>query len=223
MIILSIILSIIALVASGLYLFVWHYGYLQAWVCMLYVVIAIVNYLANYKNYTIKQKKVFLCIILGLYFGMLGDALLGYKFLIGGVVFALGHVFYIIAFCFAKRFCWKDLIILLFVCGITIALNFIIGFKFGNMLFGMIAYGFALSFMLSKSLSNLIFEKERDIYTITHFVAGLLFYFSDLMLMTYNFAHSEPVFDMLCMLSYMPAQILFATSLAFFKKQKNNE
>ena len=46
----------------------------------------------------------------GLLLAFLGDVLIGYDFIIGAATFAIGHICFVIAYCFLQKFSVRDLI-----------------------------------------------------------------------------------------------------------------
>ena len=72
--------------------------------------------------YAVKQNKqninFAMIMTVGLFFAMLGDILLELNFILGAAFFAVGHVFYFVAYCVLVKFKWIDLI-----AGGVIAIN----------------------------------------------------------------------------------------------------
>ena len=54
---------------------------------------------------------IYVSMAAGLILAMLGDVLIGYDFIVGAGTFALGHVCFVVAYCFMQRLRGADLII----------------------------------------------------------------------------------------------------------------
>lgn len=168
--------------------------------------------------------KYSLLLITGLFFSMLGDILINVNFIIGALIFAVGHIFYFAAFCAHKKFRRFDLIptalLMLLATGI-LTLTPILEFDPFILQIVCIFYGLIISFMVGKAIS--IFIKERSVMNTILLVGGILFYFSDVMLVFDAFADTPSFVARLCMYTYYPAQSLLALSVYFTtKKEKKN-
>lgn len=187
----------------------------------LFVLIGIINF-AYFIKTKQENKNFALLLLIGLVFGMLGDIILEIQFIIGALLFAIGHVFYFFAFCAIEKFNLKNLIAsaCLFVpCTLFLVLAPI--FDFGGIFMEIvcIAYALIISCMTGKAVSNAI--KSKTPLNILLAIASILFTFSDLMLVLNVFGPSGLVFSILCLGTYYPAQILLAYSILFSTNKKN--
>ena len=165
------------------------------------------------------------CILLltGLLFAMLGDIVLNVHFIGGAVLFAIGHVFFFVSYCFLNKINWKDL-----VCGFAIFVPSVLFitlapiFDFGGVLMEIVCiiYAFVISFMVGKALSNLI--SKPNILQILILIGSVLFFVSDLMLLLDQFANVPAFVDDICLITYYPAEILLALSILFGGEFKNS-
>lgn len=193
-----------------------------------FVLIGIVNLVYIILNKQIDLKFPII-MLLGLVFAMLGDIILEIEFIVGAALFAIGHVFFFVSYCFISKFKWIDLaygaiIFVPAVLFITLAPIF----DFGGILMELVCviYAVIISCMVGKAVSNLI--KERSILNIIIAIGSFLFFFSDLMLLLNVFANLPKVVDILCLVTYYPAECMlgYAIMLANKKraeKQANNE
>ncbi len=167
------------------------------------------------------NKKFYVGMAFGLVLAFLGDVLIGYDFIIGAATFALGHVCFVIAYCFMQKMQKLDYIIsgVLFV-GSLIFLTFcpLLSFEVAVFRVVCIVYALIISTMLGKALGN--FVRERNALTGTIAVASALFFFSDLMLVFDWFIGLWSWTDNACMGTYYPALCLLALSM--YIKSKNN-
>ncbi len=167
------------------------------------------------------NKKFYVGMAFGLLLAFLGDVLIGYDFIIGAATFALGHVCFVIAYCFVQKMQKLDYIIsgALFV-GCLIFLTFcpLLTFEVEVFRIVCIVYALIISTMLGKALGN--FVRERNALTGTIAVASALFFFSDLMLVFDWFIGLWSWTDNACMGTYYPALCLLALSM--YIKSKNN-
>lgn len=153
-----------------------------------------------------------LVMVLGLTLCMLGDIVLNLSFVPGAALFALGHLFYFIAYCRLEGFRAGDLLpCALIFGGSLLILKCVPSLEFGSALFEWvcIAYALIISLMVGKAVANLF--RRRSLLRALLVVGCVLFYFSDLMLVFDWFADA-PTGDW-CMLSYYPAQCLLAWSV----------
>lgn len=158
-----------------------------------------------------------LLMLLGLVFSMLGDIILNIDFLIGALVFAVGHVFYFAAYSTQSKTRGKDLIPTAVIFGASAAiLLFVPVFDFGSILMQIVCvfYALVISLMVGKAISNLI--KGRSLRNIILTIGSTLFYFSDFMLVFCVFSDAPRIMDYLCMYSYYPAQCLLGMSILLY-------
>lgn len=150
----------------------------------------------------------------GLLLAFLGDVLIGYDFIIGAATFAIGHICFVIAYCFLQKLSVRDLISsgILFL-GALIFLLFCPLLTFEVPIFKVvcIVYALIISLMFGKAIGNLI--KEQNALTITIATASALFFFSDLMLVFDWFIGLWNWTDHACMGTYYPALCLLAVAM----------
>lgn len=157
----------------------------------------------------------------GLCFAMLGDILLNIEFIVGALFFAIGHIWFFIAYNFLQKFKLTD-----FNYGLAIfvpAIIFILCMPFldfGGLLMQVIVvfYALIISLMVGKSIANLV--QQPNCQNILIVIGSILFFFSDLMLLLNVFGNLSPVFDVLCLATYYPAECILATAILTHKKQE---
>ena len=159
----------------------------------------------------------------GLMLAMLGDVLIGYDFIIGAATFAMGHICFVIAYCFLRRIQKFDLIIsgALFL-GALIFLLFcpLLSFEVPAFKIVCIVYALIISLMLGKAIGNFI--KEKTTVTGTIALASTLFFFSDLMLVFDWFIGLWNWTSEACMGTYYPALCLLAFSMHLKSAKDSN-
>lgn len=168
--------------------------------------------------YALKTKqanfKFYIGMASGLALAFLGDVFIGYDFIVGAATFALGHLCFVVAYCFLQKFKPLDYIIsgVLFV-GSAIFLLFSPLLRFEVPIFRVVCviYALIISTMLGKAVGN--FARERNIFTATIATASALFVFSDLMLVFDWFIGRWSWTDHACMGTYYPALCLLAFSM----------
>lgn len=173
--------------------------------------------------FAIKNKtanlKFCITMVVGLFFAMLGDILLEVEFIVGAGFFAVGHIIFLISYCFAERFKWTDLIAcaVIAIPAVLIVLLLPI-FDLPGMLKPLCAiYAFIISFMVGKAISNLI--RTQNLLNLIITIGSVLFFISDLMLLLGNFGGINV--SELCLATYYPAECLLATSLIFTQQKYN--
>ena len=163
------------------------------------------------KNVNLKFSIVML---VGLVFAMAGDIVLNVHFIGGAILFAIGHVFYFVSYCFLLKFKWMDLLYgaIIFVPSVLL-ITLAPFFDFGGVLMEVVCvvYALIISFMVGKSISNLV--REKSLLNVLLVVGSCLFFFSDLMLLLNVFADLPRVVDILCLVTYYPAQCILAYSI----------
>ena len=185
-----------------------------------FVLIALINfiYLLN-SNKTNLMFAIFM--LTGLTFAMLGDIFLEIEFIIGAILFAIGHVFYFVAYTRLAKFSWKDLLygVCIFVLASILILTAPI-FEFETVVLKILCviYALIISIMVGKSVSNFI--KDKTNLNLILMIGSILFMFSDLMLL-FNVFGSVPLTGILCLATYYPAEIILAYSILNASKSNN--
>ena len=210
------ILGILCLIYYDCHGGLWLKGVTSSW----FFIHGIINLVYAKKN-GFQETKVLYIIETGLFLGMLADVLLGINFMIGVAAFALGHVFYIVAYNIIEKPCLKDIYFVLPISAISIFI--VIGTPFINvedpiMEKVLIAYAIIISWMLGKALSNL--KEKQSTFTWIVGVGSLLFLFSDLILAIDMFGESSRLTWILCSYTYWPAQHLLAQSMYHYINDK---
>ena len=179
-----------------------------------FVLLGALNLYFAFKNKA-ENKKFCILMLVGLFFAMLGDILLEIEFIVGALLFAVGHVFYFIAYCHLLPFKWKDLIYgaAIFVPA-TLFIVLAPIFDFGGTLMELVCvfYAVIISCMVGKSISNVV--KEKSLLTILLLVGSFLFFFSDLMLLLNVFGNMPRVIGVLCLATYYPAECVLAFAIS---------
>ena len=165
--------------------------------------------------------RFYLAMALGLVLAMLGDVIIGYSFIFGAAVFALGHVCFLIAYCFLQKMNQLDCALGggLFLAA-TSFLLFCPLLTFEAPIFKVvcIVYALIISSMLGKAVGN--FLREKNAVTATIAVGSILFFFSDLMLVFDWFIGLWDWTGNACMGTYYPALCLLAFSMFLCTKSK---
>lgn len=186
---------------------------------LLFVSLGVLNLIFALKNKT-ELKKFCIIMVVGLFFAMLGDILLEIEFVVGAALFAVGHIFYFVAYCTLQKFEVKNLIpsACIFVPSALIILLVPI-FDFGGIFMQVVCliYALIISLMVGKSISNLI--NHKSLLNIILVVGSCLFFFSDFMLVFNVFADVPRIFGILCLATYYPAEIILAMSPNFANKK----
>ena len=169
------------------------------------------------------NKKFYIGMSAGLILAFLGDYLIGYDFIIGAATFALGHVCFVVAYCFMQKMQKLDYIVsgVLFLgCLIFLLFCPLLTFEVPIFRIVCIVYALIISTMLGKAIGNFIREKNTVNGTIA--LASVLFFFSDLMLVFDWFIGLWSWTDHACMGPYYPALCLLAFAM-YLKNNKNEQ
>ena len=168
--------------------------------------------------------KFYICMSLGLILACLGDYLILFDFIKGAASFALGHVCFVVAYCFLNKIKkWEILISSGLFIGCLIFLLSFPHLTFDNPLFQIVCvlYALIISLMVGKAVGNLI--QDRNIATITIAISSLLFFFSDLMLVLGWFVKSIKWADKVCLGTYYPALTFLAFSMLLMSFVNNKK
>lgn len=213
--ILNLILLILAMACLFYYDYrggLWLKGVTSSWFVMLGMLNLIYAYHAGCR------KKAFAwMIVIALLFALTADVMLGIHFLAGIVLFALGHVFFFIAYCVLEKFHVGDLIPILIIGAVSLFCVFgtpFIQIEEPVLIYLLGAYAVIISCMLGKSIGNLIKKRSRTRYLLM--AGSALFWFSDLMLALNMFGDGGRLAGSLCMYTYWPGMYLIGHTLYHF-------
>ncbi len=211
-IVISIILLFVYLAVGGLFM--------KGICSFAFVVLGLVN-LINARVRKCEKTFFPFMIFTGLFLCMAGDIILQKSFMVGAVIFALGHICYLAAFCSLNRFEARDSLpcVVIFILSASI-LTLTPYFDFGSslMLGICLFYALIISFMLGKILSD--FLKSKSLLNLILVIGAALFFFSDIMLVFNVFGGAPRIADVLCLFSYWPGQTLLAFSSYLYAKDK---
>lgn len=193
--------------------------WLKGLTSLLFALLGLINFI-----YTRKQGLGFsrfgLLITLALFICFVADIVLNLNFILGAIIFAIGHLSYIFAYSNLQKFVWKDLItsVIIFVPAFLLII-LCKAFDFGGKLMEMVCiiYALIISIMVGKCISNLI--KNRCLLNILLVVGSALFMFSDIMLLFSQFANVSAIMGILCLATYYPGQAILSHSLLFVKNK----
>ena len=165
-------------------------------------------------------KHFYVLMSLGLILAFLGDVLIRYDFIVGAATFALGHVCFVVAYCFTQKMQKLDYVlsgILFLGCLVFLLFCPLLNFEVASFRVVCLVYALIISTMLGKALGNFIRKKNLVNGTIAG--ASCLFFFSDLMLVFDWFIGLWSWTDHACMGTYYPALCFLALAM-FLKTNK---
>ncbi len=169
-------------------------------------------------GYALKTKqpntKFYIGMSAGLVLAFLGDYLIGKDFIVGAATFALGHICFVVAYCFVQKMQKLDYIVsgtLFLGCLIFLLFCPLLTFEVAIFRIVCIVYALIISTMLGKAVGN--FVRERNLVSVTIATASVLFFFSDLMLVFDWFIGLWSWTDHACMGTYYPALCFLALSM----------
>lgn len=173
------------------------------------------NHLFCRGRLTGNRKKFSVLMVWGLFFSMLGDVVINLQFMSGAVIFAVGHVCYLLAYCRLAPMEQRDLKIgaaIFAVSALTLLGLPVLDFGGGLMKLVCLLYALVISLMVGKAVGNHVHLREQ--MTCLLAIGSVLFFLSDLMLLFDVFADAPRVTTWLCLLFYYPAQCLLAGALS---------
>jgi uncharacterized membrane protein YhhN len=161
-----------------------------------------------------KAYRYMVCMVLGLLSGVCADVLLGLRFLVGVVAFAIGHIMYLIAFHILEAFRKPDLWCILpfaVFSGYMVLFSPFIRLDDPSMKIILVGYALIISAMVGKAISNFLVQKSLSGLLVL--VGAIMFWFSDFVLAVNIFGTGFSGDSILCGITYWPGQNLLAYSL----------
>jgi len=143
------------------------------------------------------------------------DVVINLDFMSGAVIFALGHVLYLLAYGCLTPVEKRDLKIgsVIFAVSALVLLGLpVLDFGSGLMKLVCILYALVISLMVGKAIGNHLKLRRRQTALLA--AGSILFFLSDFMLLLDVFADAPRITIWLCLLFYYPAQCLLAGALA---------
>lgn len=172
-------------------------------------------------GYALKTRKFNpLYMLLALLFCMAADIALWHSFIVGALLFAVGHLFYFAGFCRLEKLRKGDLLygaaLFVPVCVLMLCWKKL---RFGSELMQGVCIGYALiiSLMFSKAVANCRRKKCRAYALIA--LGSAMFVFSDIMLLLNLFVHAPAITDTLCLYTYFPGQCILAHSMYYLAER----
>ena len=159
-------------------------------------------------------RRFYVLMCLGLFLAFLGDVLIKYDFIVGAATFALGHICFVVAYCFTQRMQKLDYVlsgVLFLGCLIFLLFCPLLNFEVAIFRIVCIVYALIISTMLGKAIGNFI--REKNLVNGTVAFASILFFFSDLMLVFDWFIGLWSWTDHACMGTYYPALCFLALAM----------
>jgi len=179
----------------------------------LFAILGVINLIYAYK-FVDEGKNYYVLMSLALAMAFLGDVLIGYDFITGAAVFAVGHIIFVAAYCILCKPTGLDIILSTVIFSASLAFLLLypeFDFVSSAIKIVCIIYALIISLMLGKAIGNFVNEKKSVTSVIA--VASFLFFFSDLMLVLGRFAGAGTWADNACMGTYYPALCLLAFSM----------
>lgn len=157
---------------------------------------------------------------------MIGDIVLEFNFILGTIIFAMGHILYFKAYSKLEKTKVGDfkygIVISLIVLPIVLYNPFLF-FKDNTLKMVCCFYAIIISMMVGKAISNLLIKNNN--ITKVVLLGSILFLTSDAMLLLDIFG-SIPLTGYICLSTYYPAQFLLALSILIYSNNnliENNE
>lgn len=182
----------------------------------LFLLVGVANLVFALKsNLFDKNKKMFAVLLcVGLFFAMLGDIILNIHFVSGAVLFAIGHVFYFVAYMFLQKIYIWDFVIAAAIFVPTLLFMLLCPlFEFESILMKLVCvfYGAIISLMVGKALYLAVNQKTLTSFVLA--IGSVLFFVSDFMLLLHVFGNVGLWSDIVCLATYYPAQFLLGFSI----------
>ncbi len=150
----------------------------------------------------------------GVVFAMLGDVFIYHNFFLGAGAFALGHICFVVAYCFLQKFTLTDLLasgVLFLIALLYLLFCPVLSFEDPMLLPICIIYAVIISAMTGKAFG--LFVSKNTLFRGIVFLGSILFFLSDLMLVLDLFAGLWAWPYHACMSLYYPSVCLLAFSM----------
>ncbi len=160
------------------------------------------------------NKRFYIYMTLGVAFAMLGDVGITKNFVIGAALFAVGHVFFVVAYSIRQRWHTADLALggCIFVVSAALLLLLpVLAFEVPAFRAVCVAYAVLIAAMTGKAITNFTRTPTKANGTIA--LGSVLFYFSDSLLVLDWFSPHFPLAGHACMALYYPALCILAFSI----------
>lgn len=176
-----------------------------------FVLLGMVN--AVYALLTRAPHRLFAILMaIGLLICMAGDIVLNLSLMPGAAFFALGHLFYCIAFGMLTPYKKRDFLPMAAVFVLSLAILLLTpDLHLGSMTAVASVYALIISCTVGKAIANFLGNRSKA--TGLLLLGALLFFFSDLMLLLFYFAGAPQITDTLCLYTYFPGQCLLAHAI----------
>lgn len=188
-----------------------------------FALMGMINMIYAYKK--VADKKVLQFLTLGLIFAFLGDVAINPNFILGVIFFALGHVFFVVAYLAYRKLGKLDVMFSaglgIFSVGFILLFPYIV-FSVPVLKYVVLLYAVIISVMVGKSVGNVLCEKNA--FTAMIAVGSLLFFISDMMLLLAWFSTIEGRWTSnVCMAAYYPGLCLLAGSMVVYLNEKERK
>ena len=217
------LIFLIGIIISDVFYIVYGALALKGFTSALFVALGLIN-LVYVRIKKTSKLKFAIWLFVGLFFAMLGDIVLNIHFISGAVLFAIGHILFVVAYSNLHKFTLKDLLFgaCIFVPSILI-ITLVPIFNYGSVLMEIVCvvYALIISLMVGKAIGNFI--KEKSILNLIVLIGSVLFFLSDFMLLFDVFSSVSAVFGILCLALYYPAEFLLAHSILHTMEKLNDK
>lgn len=220
LVIANLLFLIATIVTDVLYITKGHPYLYKTLASSVFVLCSLTNLILMFAYKNAINKKFIILMFIGQIFAFAGDILLIDYFVIGAISFAIGHIFYFIAYCFIKPFKLIDLAFIGGAIAISCIIIFTSNINLGSNLPLILAYALVISCMLGKSATLFLTDVFKGIII---FGGSLMFYLSDMFLMFALFGDIGRIGSILCLSFYYPAEFVLAASISAIQYFKKNE
>lgn len=185
--------------------------------------LGLINFVYAFKS-KVYIPKFYIPMTAGIIFAMLGDIFIEHGFVYGAAAFAIGHIFFAVAYCFLQKFNRTDLLAsIVFFLIILCYLLLCPVLEYEPPVFQLIciAYAAIISTMTGKAMG--LFLSEKNLFHGIVFAGSFLFLISDLMLVMDLFADIGTWPYHSCVSLYYPSMCLLTLSLLLKVRQDDKK
>jgi len=178
--------------------------------CLCFVIASLINScVSEYKNKGFIRRLQTAIMV-----AFVGDIVISFHFILGTVVFAIGHIFYYGAYLKLKKSTLRDFVIsfcLFLIAGYILLFASFIKIDVPSRIIFLI-YGAIISIMTGKAIGLYLSEKNKR--TMVLAIGSVMFYLSDAITLTCTFSENHAhIFTVLGFGLYLSCQFFFAQTL----------
>lgn len=164
-----------------------------------------------------RQKRFPIILLAGIIWMFLGDLFIYYHFIIGAIAFAVGHIFYLVAYGILYPIKKRAILyasVLFLIAFIIVEFDPLLQFDPPYMSYLCLSYALIISCMTAVSISNHLALKTKLSFVLC--LGSVLFYLSDIMVLFNAFAIDKWIYTHIGHILYFPGQFIVSQGIRWY-------